>query len=98
MDPVDQHLADLLGLDLTDPETITAGTDAEAQATLIETLIRAREAVGLTVTEVARRMETTVARVEDFERIGGDPHLTTCFRYARAVGHRLDLAVEEVQQ
>lgn len=94
MDPVDQHLADLLGLDLTDPEVIAAGADAEAHAALIESLVRTRKAAGLTVAEVARRMESSVARVEDFERIGGDPHLTTCFRYARAVGARLDMAAE----
>jgi ribosome-binding protein aMBF1 (putative translation factor) len=85
-DPVDQHLADLLGLDPTDPDTIAAAADAEAQADLIETLVRAREAAGLSTADVARRMGTTVAHVEDFERLGGDPHLTTCFRYARAVG------------
>jgi transcriptional regulator with XRE-family HTH domain len=90
----DQHLADLLGLDLTDPETIAAAADAEALAVLIETLVRAREAASLTVAEVARRMETSVARVEDFERVGGDPHLTTVSRYARAVGCVLDLAID----
>jgi len=86
---VDQHLADLLGLDPTDPETIAAAADAEVPADLIEALVRAREAFGMSTAEVARHMESTVAHVEDFERLGGDPHLTTCFRYARAVGCRI---------
>jgi ribosome-binding protein aMBF1 (putative translation factor) len=83
---VDRHLADLLGLNPADPDIIASAADAEAQMDLIETLVRAREAAGLTVADIARRMESTVAYVEDFERLGGDPHLTTCFGYARAVG------------
>ncbi len=36
--------------------------------------------------QVAQAMETTQSAVSDFERLGGDPRLTTIMRYARAVG------------
>lgn len=40
-------------------------------------------------------METTQSAVSDFERLGGDPKLSTIQRYARAVGVRLALRMEE---
>ncbi|NED85130.1 XRE family transcriptional regulator, partial [Streptomyces sp. SID11233] len=38
-----------------------------------------------------RSMETTQSAVSEFERLGGDPRLSTIMRYARAVGMKVSL-------
>ncbi|MGE9695125.1 MULTISPECIES: helix-turn-helix domain-containing protein [unclassified Streptomyces] len=86
---MDEHLAGLLGLDPGDAHTRAAAADAEALMTLVETLVKHRKKCGLTQKQVAEHMETTQSAVSDFERLGGDPRLSTVMRYARAVGLRI---------
>lgn len=87
-DFVDDFLKEI-GLDPADPVVRAAVEDAEAQSTLIRTLAGVRHDLGLKQREVAERMETTQSRVSTFERLGGDPRLSTVFRYARAVDAQL---------
>ncbi|MET7936058.1 helix-turn-helix transcriptional regulator [Streptomyces sp. NPDC005322] len=83
---MDEHLAGLLGLDLDDAQTSAAASDTDAVMMLVETLVRHRKACRITQKQVAQAMETTQSAVSDFERLGGDPRLSTIMRYARAVG------------
>lgn len=83
---MDGDLAGLLGIDLDDPRTSAAVSDQDAVMMLVETLVRHRKACRITQKQVAQAMETTQSAVSDFERLGGDPRLTTIMRYARAVG------------
>ncbi|OKI16594.1 helix-turn-helix transcriptional regulator [Streptomyces sp. CB03911] len=92
---MDSNLATLLGIDPTDPRTVQAAEDAEAQVTLIETLVARRQAAGLTHQAVAGTMETTAAAVADFERLGGDPRLSAIMRYARALDVKVSVTVDE---
>lgn len=79
----------LLGLDLNDPKVVAATQDAEAYASLVESLVVMRHRRGLTQQDVAQRMETTQSAVSDFESVGGDARYSTLQRYARAVDARL---------
>ena len=88
------ELHELLGLDLDDPEVKAALEDSNAFADLIDCLVSAREKLGLTQTQVAERMSTTQSAVSDFERVGGDPQVSTIQRYARAVGGRLRMMAD----
>lgn len=83
------ELFDQLGLDPDDPRTQAALEDARAAERLIDSLVQLRLQIGATQTDVAEEMETTQSAVSKFERAGGDPHLSTLQRYARAVGARL---------
>ena len=85
-----------LGFDPSDPCTQAAIEDAETHARIIDTLVKIRVNRGLRQREVAERMHTTQSRVSNFERIGGDPRLSTMLRYARAVDTKVKfLAVSE---
>ncbi|MFC9943524.1 helix-turn-helix domain-containing protein [Streptomyces pratensis] len=83
---MDEHLAGLLGLDLDDARTSAAAGDTDSVMMLVETLVKHRKACRITQKQVAQAMETTQSAVSDFERLGGDPRLSTIMRYARAVG------------
>ncbi|WP_089210776.1 helix-turn-helix domain-containing protein [Streptosporangium subroseum] len=83
---MDQHIADLLGIDLDDPAVRRESAAVERDMRLIETLVRTRKQLGLSQAEVASRMERSQPSVSDFERVGGDPHLSTIRRYALAIG------------
>lgn len=74
-------------------ELRAAQEDADAHMDTIDTLVAVRTGRGLTQSEVARRMETTQSAVSHFERLGGDPRLSTLMRYARAVGARARVTV-----
>lgn len=89
---MDEHLASLLGIDMSDPATLRSAKDTEALANLIESLVRHRKACRITQKEVAQAMETTQSAVSEFERLGGDPRLSTIMRYARAVGMEIYVA------
>lgn len=82
-----------LGFDASDPCVQASIEDAEAHARLIETLVKIRNSRHLPQTVVAERMGTTQSRVSSFERIGGDPRLSTLLRYARAVDTKLRIGV-----
>jgi DNA-binding transcriptional regulator YiaG len=83
---MDQNLADLLGIDLNDPEVQRENEAIERDMRLIESLVGIRKRLGLSQAEVAARMGRSQPAVSDFERLGGDPHLSTIRRYALAVG------------
>lgn len=83
---MDETIAALLGLDLTDPETAALTAATARDTDLVECLVRIRRDQGLTQAQVAERMECSQPNVSAFERTGGDPHLSTIRRYAAAVG------------
>lgn len=87
------ELLDLLGYDADDPRVIAGRRNGASIARLIETLVRLREELKLTQTDVARRMETTQSSVSSFERSGGDPRLSTILRYADALGAEVRMSV-----
>lgn len=83
---MDQDVAELLGLDAADPETVALDEATARDMDLIERLVQVRRDQGLTQRDVAERMGRSQPNVSAFERIGGDPHLSTVRRYAAAVG------------
>ncbi|WP_084957917.1 helix-turn-helix domain-containing protein [Thermoactinospora rubra] len=83
---MDPHIAELLDIDLADPEVQRENAAIERDMLLIETLVEIRKRRRLTQAEVAERMGRSQPAVSDFERLGGDPHLSTIRRYALAVG------------
>lgn len=91
---LDPHIADLLGLDLTDPAVRDGVADTSTLMDLISALVARREAAGLTRADVAAAMEASAEEVADFERVGGDPTVAFAQRYARAVGRRLDVQLQ----
>src|SRR4051794_41964340 len=90
---MEQHIADLLGIDLEDPAVCRESAAVERDMGLIETLVRTRKQLGLSQADVAGRMGRSQPSVSDFERIGGDPHLSTIRRYALAIGTEVHHAV-----
>lgn len=91
---MDPHIAELLGIDLADPEVRREVEAVDRDMNLIETLVKIRKDRGLTQRQVAERMGRTQPAVSDFERVGGDPHLSTIRRYALAVGANVRHTVE----
>ncbi len=89
MDSIQRALLADFGIDPDDPEVVGAAEDTAAHMDLIETLVGLRTDSKLTQIAVAARMGTTQSRVSNFERIGGDPRLSTILRYARAVGAKV---------
>lgn len=63
-------------------------------AETIGTLKRAREALGLSLQDVAQRMGTDRANVHRLENTPGNPTLATLARYAEAVGKRMVVTLE----
>lgn len=93
---MDETVAGLLGLDMDDPEVAALGVATARDMDLIERLVQVRHDRGLTQREVAARMECSQPNVSAFERVGGDPHLSTLRRYANAIGAhvRWDVVVD----
>jgi len=87
-------LTEMFGIDPGDPGHSLALDLAYADQQLIEDLIAARVAVGLQQKDVAARIRRDPAVVSTFEKLGGDPRLSTIRRYARAVGVRVTHHVE----
>jgi transcriptional regulator with XRE-family HTH domain len=83
---MDPDIAELLGIDIEDPDVRREAAAVERDMNLIETLVKLRQQRGLTQKQVAERMGRSQPTVSDFERVGGDPHLSTIRRYALAVG------------
>lgn len=79
-------LLGLLGYDEQDPQVAAGRKHGAAIARLIETLVRARERLGLRQVQVAKAMGTTQSAISNFERVGGDPKMSTVLRYADAIG------------
>ena len=83
---MDPNVAELLGIDLSDPDIQRENAAIDRDMRLIESLVELRKTQGLTQAQVAERMGRSQPSVSDFERLGGDPHLSTIRRYALAVG------------
>ncbi|MFG2077937.1 helix-turn-helix domain-containing protein [Nonomuraea maritima] len=83
---MDRDIAALLGIDPDDPEVQRESAAVERDMRLIEALVGVRKQLGLTQAEVAERMGRSQPAVSDFERVGGDPRMSTIRRYALAVG------------
>lgn len=89
-------LNELLGIDMSDPLNQHAQRLAEAHGQLIYDLMMIRHRKGLSRKEVAERCGWKKSRVADFERIGGDPWLSSISCYALAVGADVQFTVTEV--
>lgn len=83
---MDRDIAALLGIDPDDPEVQRENAAIERDVRLIEILVGVRKQLGLTQADVADRMDRSQPAVSDFERLGGDPRLSTIRRYALAIG------------
>lgn len=83
-----------LGERLQDAEVRAGYEDHKMHQEVIDTLVRTRKDLGLSQTEVARRMGVSQATVSGFETEMSDPRLSSLQRYARAVGARLVVTVE----
>ena len=88
-------LAELLGIDMTDPVHQRAGRLAEMHHQLILDLVSVRKRKGISRREVAERCGWKRSRVADFERLGGDPYLSSISRYALAVGADITVTVTD---
>lgn len=86
---MDRNIAELLGLDADDQVTVALDDATAGDMDLLERLVQVRRDQGLTQRDVATRMGRSQPNVSAFERVGGDPHLSTIRRYAAAVGARV---------
>lgn len=90
-------ILDMLGLDLDKPEDLLGVQLAEEDHGLIQELIQTRIRKGLRQADVAAKMQRDPSAVSNFERLGGDPHMSTIRRYAQAVGVRIRHRVEDAE-
>jgi transcriptional regulator with XRE-family HTH domain len=74
---------------MNDPEFRSQYAEADAEYTIIETLIRARNDAKLSQAELAKRIGTTQSAIARLESGGISPSLSTLRRYAAATGTRL---------
>lgn len=88
-DDLDTFLAE----QLDDPAFAAAYSDSQHRSKLHLRLVEARRASGLTVNQIADRMEVDPARVVEYEAGAVDPRLSFHQRYARALGARLVVEV-----
>ncbi len=79
-------LDDLLGIDPNDPVQHLANTLVSNDYDLLTSLVKIREARGLTRFDVAALMATTPEFVGELESASADPRLSTLRRYALAIG------------
>jgi transcriptional regulator with XRE-family HTH domain len=71
------------------------GEVADDQAGLVEQLVRARRAAGLSQTAIAARMGTSQSAVARLERGDADVRLSTLQRYAKALDRSVAFGVVE---
>lgn len=83
--PRSSSFDDFLTRALQNVETRAAFEDSQSRHRVIDSLVRLRNRLGLTQTEVARRMGVKQPSVSGFETEGSDPRLSTLQRYARTV-------------
>lgn len=88
-DPDDLEM--FLAEQLRDPAFAAAFRDAQARSNLLAALVAERKAAGLTVDDVAARMNIRAKEVAQFENGGADPYLTFMYGYARAIGRHLTI-------
>lgn len=91
---MDDDLIRLLGGDLDDPQESLARDLVREDMDLIASLRRERSRQGIERKDVAARLGVSVQTVADFERLGGDPRLSSIRRYALALGVRITHQVE----
>ena len=82
-------LAELLEKNMKDPEFAAAYAEADAEYSVIEAMLAARIAAGLTQAEVAARAGTTQSAIARLESGSVSPSIETLRKYAKAVGKRL---------
>jgi DNA-binding phage protein len=82
-----------------DSQRITTGTAEESLLETLGTLERARQSLGLSLTEIARRSGIDLASLSRLEA-GKNPNPTfeTLSRYAAALGLRLNLSLVEIEE
>jgi ribosome-binding protein aMBF1 (putative translation factor) len=86
-------LADMLAKNMKDPEFAAAYAEADAEYSVIEAMLAARLAAGLTQAELAARMGTTQSAVARLEGGSVSPTVETLRKYAKAVGKRLQVGM-----
>lgn len=79
------NFEEFLARALENPETRAAFEDAQSRNRLVDALVRMRHRLGMTQTQVAKRMGVKQPSVSGFETEGSDPRLSTIQRYARSV-------------
>lgn len=82
-------LAEILAKDMADPAFAAAYAEADAEYAVLEAMISARAAAGLTQAALADRMGTTQSAIARLEGGRVSPSVETLQRYAKAVGKRL---------
>ena len=82
-------LKSVLEKEMKDPEFRAAYADADAEYSLIEEMIRARSAAGLTQTELAVKLGTTQSAIARLEGGRVSPSVATLRKYAEATGRTL---------
>ncbi len=82
-------LAELLAKQLKDPEFAAAYAEADAEYSVIEQMLRARAAAGLTQEALAERLGTTQSAIARLESGRVSPSVETLRKYAAATGKRL---------
>lgn len=82
-------LAEMLAKNMTDPAFAAAYAEADAEYAVIESMITARSAAGLTQAALAERMGTTQSAIARLEGGRVSPSVETLRKYAAAVGKRL---------
>lgn len=69
--------------------------DAEDRFEFFRELAAARKLAGISQKEVAKVMGTTQSAISDLEKGRGDAHLSTLQRFARAVGKKLIICLNQ---
>ena len=82
-------LAEMLAKNMKDPAFAAAYAEADAEYSVIEAMISARAAAGLTQEALAERMGTTQSAIARLEGGRVSPSVETLRRYAKAVGKKL---------
>ena len=83
------RLPDLLARHMKDPAFAAAYAEADAEYSVIEAMIAARAAAGLTQEALAERMGTTQSAIARLEGGRVSPSVEMLRKYAKAVGKRL---------
>ncbi len=74
---------------MQDPEFAAAYAEADAEYSVIEQMLRARAAAGLTQEALAERLGTTQSAIARLEGGRVSPSVETLRKYAAATGKRL---------
>jgi transcriptional regulator with XRE-family HTH domain len=82
---------------MANPDFRAAYKDSQELSRIVTALAKARKAKGLTQKQVAKRLKIKQPSVSEFETEQKDPRVWTVQRYARAIGMRIRLTLEEVE-